>query len=252
MFEEIHIQVESLKAYLDELEVEMKEQLNASCHSCHANMEIFEKNNRYHLVDMITELENLKINAKSFERDNENQTLTNVLQKQSMNRCLTNISELNRLNRTLNEMTSELKFSPNPDLPNRSIIGSLKSIKEINLVEMLKNVKAQSSISKIKCIPNSNQLMPITPRYMCIMDQYNYFFTDSQQKQIVQLSLDSGDFIKSSHFEHHIIKNPDGICIDRKGHIFITDSELNLIFKLDLDFNLIKKFGSKDLKWPRN
>ena len=214
-------------------------------------MENFEKTNRYHLVDMVNELENLKINAKSFESDRDNQALTSVLQKQSMNRCLANISELNRLNRTLNDMTNELKFSPNPDMPKSSIIGSLKSIKEINLVEMFKNIKAQSSISKIKCIPNSNQLMPITPKYLCIMDQYNYLFTDSQQKQIVQLSLDSADFIKSSHVDHQIIKNPDGICIDRKGHIFITDSELNLIFKLDLDFNLIKKFGSKDLKWPR-
>ena len=249
--EEIHIQVEALKAHLDELEAEMKEKLIASAHSCHVNMQKFEKTNRYRIIDMVSELENLKLNALSFEKDHDQQTLTNLLQKQSMNRCLANISDLNHLNRTLHEMTGELKFSPNPDLPSSALVGSLKTIKEVNLVDLFKNVKAQTSVNKIKSIPNSSQLMPITPKYVCLLDQYNYLFTDSQQKQIVQLSLDSADFVKSSHEDHSIIRNPDGICIDRKGHIFITDSELNLIFKLDSDFHLIKKFGSKDLKWPR-
>lgn len=226
----------------------MKDDLNQSCRNALINLEKFEKTNRHNLVDMITENENLKLNASRLE-SNDLKNLSKVLQKQSVNKCLSNLNDLNKVNKTINEMINEIKFSPNSETPDQSIIGALKTVNEINFVEQFKVIKKQTFISKIKSVPN--QQMPITPKFICIADQFNLFFTDSQSKQLVQLSLDSGDFIRATNI-NGVLRNPDGICIQhRTGHIYISDSELNVVFKLDSQFNVIKKFGQKDLKWPR-
>jgi len=201
--EEIHIQVESLRAHLDELEEEMKQNLNNSCENASLNMKKFELNHRFQLVDMINELENLRSNYPI--RENA-ESLSKILQKQSLDKIVSNISDLNQLNKTINEMINEVQFSPNPDLLTLPIIGTLKIVKETNLIEQFKTIKSQTFINKIKSIP------------------------DSYQK----------------------VRNPDGVCINPKtGHLYITDSELNQIIKLDSSLNILKRFGSKDLKWPR-
>lgn len=246
--EEIHIQVESLRAHLDELEEEMKQNLNNSCENASLNMKKFELNHRFQLVDMINELENLRSNYPI--RENA-ESLSKILQKQSLDKIVSNISDLNQLNKTINEMINEVQFSPNPDLLTLPIIGTLKIVKETNLIEQFKTIKSQTFINKIKSIPDSYQKVPITPRFVSILDQYNLIFTDSQSKQLVELSLDTGDFIKTSSLNGHC-RNPDGVCINPKtGHLYITDSELNQIIKLDSSLNILKRFGSKDLKWPR-
>lgn len=127
----------------------------------------------------------------------------------------------------------------------------LTKIKEVNLVEMFKTIKLESQINKIPSIKGSGQLMPISPRYLCIADPYNLFFTDSQTKQVIQLKLDTGDFVRSTNLSS-LIKNPDGICVNtRTGHIYISDHELKIIFKIDPQLKLVKKFATKELKWPR-
>ncbi len=48
------------------------------------------------------------------------------------------------------------------------------------------------------------------------------------------------------------MKNPEGICSNKNGSsIYVTDAELSTVYKLDSQLNLVKKFGQKDLKWPR-
>lgn len=247
--EEIHIQVETIKNHLDELEELMKEELDSSCRNALINMNKFEKSNRHCLIDMIGELENLKLNEASYYKEGEG--LSRQMQKQSVNKCLLNLDELNKLNKNLSEMINEIKFTPNIDMPSASVIGTLKAIKEINLLEQFKTIKTQTFINKIQSIPDSSQRMPITPRYVCIPDKFNLIFTDSQTKQIIQLTLDTGDFVRSTNL-NGVLKNPDGICLQPKtGHLYVSDSELNVVFKLDSGFNVLKKFGQRDLKWPR-
>ena len=244
--EEIHIQIETIKMHLDELEDAMKEELNESCKNVVFNLNKYEKSNRHTLIDMIGELENLKLNQVRFNHKRDLDKAENAQKKQSLNQCLLNLSELNKFNRNLSDMINELRFTPNLEMPNASYIGTLKAIKEINFLEQFKTIKSQTFINKIRSIPESSQQMPISPRFVCIPDQFNLFFTDSQSKQLVQLSLDTGDFIRSTNIGG-VLKNPDGICVNKKtGNLYISDSELNVVFKLDSAFNMLKNFGQKD------
>lgn len=178
--------------------------------------------------------------------------LTQLKQHQSVNSCVENLSELNKINKLIAEMVSELKFEPVVEFPSAcSLVGDLKEVKDANLKELFKTLKAHSQITRMFSLPGTPQPMPISPRYMCIADPYTLFFTDSQTKQLVQVRLDSGEIVRASNLGGQL-KNPDGVCVNPiAGCVYVSDSELKIIFKVDYSLNVLKKFGFRDLKWPR-
>lgn len=201
-------------------------------------------------------IENLKTNAFSYaygdpKTGNKTGNINVALQHQSVSNCVASLDELAKLSHTISDMISELKFDPNVDLPLQSVIGTLKEVNDTNLKEQFKTIKTQTQISRMCSLYGSNQVMPISPKYMCIADPYTMFFTDSQTKQLIQLKLDGGEIVRSSNLNGQL-KNPDGICVNPVARcIYVSDSELRLIFKIDYQFNVMKKFGYRDLKWPR-
>ncbi len=255
---EIHNQIEMLKAHLDSMEQEMLENLDTSCKSIESAMAKFENTYRSELEEKKYLIENLKSNAFSYaygvsvnDVGEKKHRLNVIQQQQSVDKCIQNLNELSDMSHTISDLIGELRFDPAIELPGRSVIGKLKKIKEMNLEELFKSIRLESQINKITSINGSSQLMPISPRYLCIADRYNLFFTDSQTKQLIQLKLDTGDFVQSTSL-NGLLKNPDGICVNTKtGHIYVSDHELKIIFKIDTQLNLVKKFGNKELKWPR-
>ena len=253
---EIRGQIEAIKQNLDAMEEEMLEDLESSCKSIESGMDKFEKSFRTELNEKKILIENLKSNAFSYAYgvpvDSEKKHKLNLIQQHSsVDKCLQNLSELNEHSSTLSEMIGELRFDPNPETPGRSLIGKLKKLREVNLVEQFKTIKLESQINKCCSIHGSSQLMPISPRYLCVADHFNLFFTDSQTKQLIQLKLDTGDFVRSTSLSG-LLKNPDGICVNKRtGHIYVSDHELKIILKIDTQLNLVKKFGNGELKWPR-
>lgn len=248
--QEIHEQIELLKSHLDELEAELKENLEVSTKNMIINLDKIEKANATRIDELKMNIQNLKINCDS-KSSKLNPNLNMALQHESVNTCIQNLNELNKLNYSINEMISELKFDPNPDLPEVSLVGNLKLVSDINLKEQFKSIKSQMFISRMFTMNGSNQPMPISPRYMTIADPYNLFFTDSQTKKLVHCKLDTGDVVRSTNL-NGMLKNPDGICVNPiAAVIYVTDSETRQIFKLDYQFNVLKTFGYKDLKWPR-
>jgi hypothetical protein len=239
------------------MEQDMLESLDNSCKNIEASMAQFENSYRGELDEKRALVENLKSNAFSYaygvqpDHGDKKGKLNLIQQQQSVNKCASCIDDLNELSFNISEMIGELRFDPALELPGKSIIGKLKKIREMNLEELFKSIKLESQINKITSLQGSSQLMPISPRYLCIADRYNLFFTDSQTKQLIQLKLDTGDFVQSTNLGG-LLKNPDGVCVNSKtGHIYVSDHELKIIFKIDTQLNLVKKFGNKELKWPR-
>lgn len=267
---EIHEQVEAIKKHLDNLEIEMKESLSLSTKNMEANLDKYHYIVKDELANIKQSFDGLKSNAFSYayqfdkhgnEKNNQNEnsakgngikTIDLSLQHQSVNLALNYLNDVNKMSLNLSIMIDELRFDPNFDLPNKSFIGRLKKIKEINFREQFKSLSSQSQINRINSSFNSrsNQLVPITPKFLCIPDQHRLLFTDSQSKQIIELRLDSGDFVSTTNLGGQI-KNPDGICSDKSGFIYVTDAEQSSVFKLDSNLNFVKKFGQKELKWPR-
>lgn len=233
----------------------MIERLNDSGKNVSVNLDKFQKLNQNSLEDIRGSIESLKANAFCYAYDSnqksDDKKIVNRVQKESVEKCLSNLNNLTDLNESFNDMIGELKFFPNIDMPSKSIIGNLKHVKQINLKEQFKTIKSQQQISKLLSIEGSSQKFPISPRFLCIPDPYYLFVTDSQTKHLLQLTLETGDFVRSTNLNGQF-RNPDGICVNPKtGHIYISDADLKIIFKLDSKFNLLKKFGQKDLKWPR-
>ncbi|CAF0925034.1 unnamed protein product [Brachionus calyciflorus] len=253
---EIHVQIENLKDHLDLIEAEMKQNLEVSTRNMKSNLEKFEEDNRGELEEIKTQVENLRTNTLLYingdlKNNNKTQKINQTLQNQTIEGCISKLNEISEINHSFNEMMNELTFEPAVELPSKSIIGNLKQINDINLAEQLKNIKSQFQITKIESLIDSSQKAPISPRYACIADKQTLLFTDSQSRHLIQLRLETGDFIRSTNL-NGLFKNPDGICVNpKKGHIYVGDSELKCIFKLDYDFNLLKRFGMKDLKWPK-
>lgn len=239
---------------MEQLEIELCDRLELSCRNVSSNIKQFEQAHLADISDIKLSFENLKTNTASYltaAKTSIEPNFLNVLQIQCINKCQTHLSDLNTLNNLMNDMVGELRFEPNIDLPDLSIIGDLRQVQEINLKEQFQSIKSQSQITRIKSLPGSMQQIPISPRYVCIPDPFHLFFTDSLSKHLVQLTLQTGDFVRSTNLNGQF-KNPDGICVNsRAGFIYVSDSDLNIIFKLDSNFNLIKKIGHKDLKWPR-
>lgn len=261
---EIHNQVESLKAHLDAVEVEMKANLAQSTQNMLQTLEKFEKTNQSRLDDMKVAIENLRTNATkrnsmSGSSDEEiggkrrlSPKLSMALQHQSVNSCVESLAELNKINKSISEVISELRFEPNADFSSAAdLIGNLKEVNEPNLKELFKTVKSHAQITRMSTLPGSPQPMPISPRYMCAADPSTMLFTDSQTKQLVHVKLDTGELVRSTNLAGQL-KNPDGVCVNPvTGSIYVSDSELKILFKLDYQFNVVKKFGYRDLKWPR-
>ena len=155
------------------------------------------------------------------------------------------------MNSSFSEMVGELRFEPNVDFPSKSIIGYIKRIDEVNLKEQFKTIKNQKSVAKICSSSDRKLKYPISPRFITVLDAFSLLVTDSQTKHLLQLTLDTGEFVRSTNLGGQF-KSPDGVCVNPKtGHIYVSDSELKIIFKLDSELNLVKKFGGKELKWPR-
>lgn len=263
----------------------MRSSLNESTKNMVANLDKFEKANQTRFDDMKLALDSLKKNASvngsngdinginvttttsngslssngshhgsngSFNKKILSPKLSQIMQHQSVNTCVENLSELSKINKSIAEMISELKFEPCVDFPNAcTIVGDLKEIKNANLKDLFKVVKSHAQITRMCSLPGSPQPMPISPRYMCIADTHTLFFTDSQTKQIIQARLDTGEIVRASNLGGQL-KNPDGVCVNPvAGCVYVSDSELKIIFKMDYAFNLLKKFGFRDLKWPR-
>ena len=237
----------------------MKANLDVSTKNMIQNLHKLEKANQPCLNEMKIRLENLKTNAFSYAnggdaakaKQNGSGNLNLTVQSQSVSNCVSSLNQLNQLSHTMSDMISELKFDPNVELPLQSVIGTLKEINDTDLKEQFKTIKSQTQIAKMCSLYGSNQMMPISPRYMCIADPSTLLFTDSQTKQLIQIKLDSGEVVRSTNLNGQL-KNPDGVAVNpTAGCIYVSDSELRLIFKLDYQFNILKKFGFRDLKWPR-
>jgi hypothetical protein len=249
---DIHAQVEHLKAYLDQLEIDLKANLNKSCTNMSLNLEKFQSENETNLNTIKAEMCQLKENAfsyaYSYSKDNKKSPDLSI-QHQSVDKCFKFLNDVEDMNDTFSDMLDDLQFNPNVDLPGKSLIGSIKRVKHTSLKESLnKDIKSYSHVNRVNSITSSH---PISPRYMCLIDRFNLLFTDSQTKHLIQLDVDTNDFVRSTNLNGQL-RNPDGICINPiTGHIYVSDGELKVIFKLDSKFNLIKKFGQRDLKWPR-
>jgi DNA-binding beta-propeller fold protein YncE len=259
--EDIKRQVDALKQHLDSLEQEMLQSLDSSCSNIQTNLSKIEQAYRNDLEEKRKLLEDLKSNAFSYaygvkvdEKQNKNgkkkDGLNTSQQHYSVEKCMQSINQLNRVNYSISEMIDELRFDPNIDLPGKSLIGKLRKVKDVNLMEMFKTISLESQINKVTSL-RSSQLMPISPRFLCIPDANNLYFTDSQTKQLIHLKLDTGDFMRATNL-NGMLKNPDGLCVNSKtGHIYLGDNEQKVIFKLDSSFNVVKKISTKEVKWPR-
>ena len=250
---EILTQIEHVKNHLESLETELKERLSDNCENTKLNLQKLDKTQRPnidYIKDSFHNLKAIRLNtAKDLSRDTNPNIIYN-LQHQSLNKCLSHLSEVNEINESFNEVIDEIKFYPNVEMPTTSLIGLLKKVKETNHIESFRNLSGNFQVVKIKP-GHDNTSLPITPRYLCVADHSTLFFTDSQNKQLVQANLDSGEFIRATSL-NGLLKTPDGICVNtRTGHIYVGENESKCIFKLDSQFNILKKFGQKELKWPR-
>lgn len=236
------------------MEIEMKLSLDQSVQNMKSNLEKFEKDHKPELKEIKTTIENLRTTSLSYVNGDtklKNSKLQQAIHFKTVDSCILHLNELGKINHNFSDMISELKFDPNVDLPPRAIIGKLKQINNVDLAEQFKVIKSQTQITKIESIPGSNLKVPISPKYACIADSQTLLFTDSQSRHLIEINLITGDFVRSTNL-NGILKNPDGVCVNpKKSHIYVTDSELKCIFKLDYDFNLLKRFGLKDLKWPK-
>jgi hypothetical protein len=257
---EIHEQVAALKAHLDQLETSMIEKLEKSSENMSKNIEIFKIGQQKTIEDIKRSTVTLKSNAFGYANNydtksetkskNAQKNVTLVDQHESVQKCITHLNEINDINSTFSDMVGELRFEPNHEFPSRSIIGYIKRIEEINLKEQFRTIKNQKNVSKITSTDGKHKY-PISPRFLCILDAFNLLVTDSQSKNLLQLSLETGEYIRSTNLNGQF-KSPDGVCVNPStGDIYVSDSEIKVIFKLDSELNLIKKFAGKDLKWPR-
>ena len=251
---EIHDQIANLKKHLDQIEIEMKACLDKSVDNMKSNLQKFEQDHKPELKEIKSSIETLRSNSLSYVNgDSKLKTskLNQTIQFKTVDSCIFHLNELSKINHNFSDIISELKFDPNVDLPSRTIVGKLRQINNLDLAEQFKVIKSQTQITKIQSIPGSNVMMPISPKYACIADSQTLLFTDSQSRHLIEINLVTGDFVRSTNL-NGILKNPDGICVNpKKNYIYLTDSELKCIFKLDYDFNLLKRFGVKDLKWPK-
>ena len=250
--EEIRVQVEALRKQLDDCEQLMQEKLKESCHNLSVNITEFKLKHDKELEGIKRGADLLKSQAFSYAADpkpKDEKHLNVAPLNRSANKCLSFMNHLNSLNKSLSDMIEEVRFIPNIEGVTMDTVGKLKFIKEINIKDQFRVFKDQNEINCMRY--NLNKKLAISPRYLCIADKNNMLFSDSQTKQLVQVTISSGDYVNSTCLEG-VLKNPDGISVNyNKGHIFVSDCELGIVFKLDSKFNLIKRIGQKDLKWPR-
>lgn len=261
--QEIHAQVETLKAQLDDYEQAMKTKLAASCRNTSSNIKSFTAIHQADIDAIKATTNDLKVKAYSyvnntkvnFDNKENCQTkeevyLNSLPQQKSINKIFAHMNTLSNLNRSVSGYIEEINFYPNIEPIDQEIIGSLKTIKEIGLEDQFKSIKNQFEINSVQSLAKSNKKMPFSPRALCVLDTNNLLFTDSHTKQLTQLTLETGDYVRSTSL-NGALKTPDGVCINhKKGVIYLVESDSGSIFKLDKAFNVLKKFGS-NLKWPR-
>ena len=248
--EEIDNHVESLKSQLDECKQRMIDQLTASCQNASLNIKSLEENNFSKVNYIKKDADDLKSKAFSYAADydkhgnnKEKFYLNTTPQKKSINSIFAHMSNLNDLNQSMNGIIDEIKFYPNIEPLSLKLIGTLKSVNEINLEEQFKVLASKWEVDGIKSIHKSSKKVPISPHCVYIMNSNNLLFTDVHSKQLVQLNLETSDYVRSTNIDGKL-KNPDGICMDhKKGFIYISDSDQGIVFKLDTNFNIIKQLG---------
>lgn len=248
--EEITNQVESLKLQLDECKQRMIDQLSSSCQNACLNIKSLEENNISKVNHIKNSTEELKMKAFSYAADydkhgnnKEKFYLNSSPQKKSINHIFGHMSNLDDLNQSMNGIIDEIKFYPSIEPLRLKLIGTLKSVDEINLEEQFKVLTSKREIDGIKSIYKSSKKVPISPHCVYIMNSNNLLFTDLHSKQLVQLNLETSDYVRSTNLDGKL-KNPDGICMNHKnGFIYISDSDQGIVFKLDTNFNIIKQLG---------
>lgn len=261
---EIHSHVESLKAELNDYEQILINKLSESCINAAASIKTLENSHQNDLQEIKHSADVLKSQAfsyadtimKSTGKNGENiskeQAYLNILPQQtSVDKCFNHMATLNRLNNAVSDSIENIKFYPNIEPIGEALIGKLQSFKKINLETQFKAVRGQWDLNGFKSAKNSNKRIPIAPHHLCILDENHILVTDAHSKQIIQMRLDTGDYVSSTNLKGSL-KCPDGICINqKKGFIFVVDSDLGCVFKLDKNLNVIRQFGGKDLRWPR-
>ncbi len=242
----------------------MKRKLALSCANAATNINSLKTVHKTDLSDIKHSLENLKANAFSYtnqikQNSEENANLKekaylNTLpQINSINKCFEHMSEIKKLNESVSGYIDSIKFYPNIECINESHIGALTTVTNVILEDQFKAVKTQSEINSIASVKNSTKKMPISPRSMCELDGRSILFTDNHTKQIIQMKIETGDFVQSTNLKG-ALKSPDGICINqKKGFIYVVDSDLGSVFKLDMNFSIIRQFGKlKQNKFMKN
>ncbi len=251
---EIRSQVKALKSQLDDYEQELQRKLSISCANAVTNIDSLKHVHGPELAEVKHSLDILKSNAFSYtngitksSKENANfkeEAYLNTLpQKNSINNCLNYMTDLNKLNESVSGYIDSIKFYPNIESVNESLIGTLTAVTKVNLEEQFKAVRTQWEITSLASVKNEYKKMPISPRNMCELGEQSMLFTDNHTKQIIQLKLETGDYVQSTNLKG-ALKSPDGICINhKKGLIYVADSDLGVVFKLDLNFNIIRQFG---------
>jgi hypothetical protein len=188
---EINIQRETLKNHIDSLADDLIENLDKSCLNAKLNFKC------------------LGITPACIMIEIGNETKTNNSKKEEilLENYFTELKKLNDTESLIDGVVNELSFEPNFDLPSSSMIGQLKTIKEIILIDQFKKMKQQKVIKNLKTFNENQKIIPISPRYLCILDKNNILFTDAQNKNVVQLNLKTNQFVTSFR---DVLKNPMG------------------------------------------
>ena len=242
---ELHMQVEAIKMRLDQIEAEMREQLEVACKSIEARVALKETTVRGSLNTMRAEVEKLKNNPFLFAKSDA--SVDTVFQRDTADKCMLDLTEVDKVNASIRELIDEISFDPNPEMPSTSCVGHLRRVARLDLKAAMRGVAGSTtSLEQIVRIhmptkeqnigsssggSNNNnssasggnngalQRVPISPRHVCIADKYNLLFTDGQSRQVVQLKLENGDFVRATNLAG-VLKNPDGLCVNKSGHVF--------------------------------
>ena len=134
--------------------------------------------------------------------------------------------------------SGQIRFEPNSEILQSSIIGHIVKLKQSYFkLERLQEVK-----SKMLITSTENEKISLDVVGLCLDWDSNILISERTEGRLMQLNM-NGSILSKSNFRSEF-KNSCGVCINSKKEILVTDGKLNKIFKFNSNLKLLQIIGS--------
>lgn len=135
-------------------------------------------------------------------------------------------------------LINQIRFEPNSEVLNSSIIGYIIKLKQTYFnIDRLSEVKSKYLISM-----TTNEKMPLDVVGLTLDSDTNIILPERNEGNLMKLNL-NGELIGESNLKTEF-KNSCGLCINCKKEILVTDGKLNKIFRFNSNLKLLQIIGS--------